>query len=331
MEYNYVVFGHEWDLYKLSYSDLLKLSNARYIGGLWDDDNKIRSILKHVLFSRKIPQCVYLPFLGIWNTTFFKNPFNDNKPICFVFFNIWLEPISFGLLTYLRKNYPRSKFVLFSQDLVEKIYIGHQKHPIDIIETKKLFDLWISFDRQDCKKYGLLYHPLVFSSFHGKLEDYPNKDIYFLGAAKNRLAEIIKTFEKCWENNLNTDFYLIGVESKDQVYKNKIHYIKSMSYAENLQHVLHCNCELEIMQAGGYGYTQRMCEVISLDKKLITNNPIVHEAPFYNPNYIFQIKSAKDITPEICEKIKKHEPVDYHYKENLSPVELLQFIEKHLS
>lgn len=121
------------------------------------------------------------------------------------------------------------------------------------------------------------------------------------------------------------------MDKNEQVYKDLIHYPISMSYQDNLQHVLHCNCELEIMQAGGFGYTQRMCEVIAFDKKLITNNPTVHEAPFYNSDYIFQIEKPTDITKEMCEKIKKRDIVDYHYKEKLSPIELLEFIEKKLT
>lgn len=113
----------------------------------------------------------------------------------------------------------------------------------------------------------------------------------FLGKSKNRLAEIIGCFEQLWRYNVDTDLWLVGVKPEEQVYKDKIHYVSSMAYLENLQHVLHCNCELEIMQAGGFGYTQRMCEVISLDKKLITNNRTVHEAPFYNSDYIFQIEN----------------------------------------
>ena len=33
----------------------------------------------------------------------------------------------------------------------------------------------------------------------------------------------------------------------------------------------------------------------------------------------------------MCEKIKKRDIVDYHYKEKLSPIELLEFIEKKLT
>lgn len=328
MEYNYVVFGHEWDLYRQSYSDLVTIDNARYIAGMWDSPNPLLKALRHIHLSREIQKKIPLPFRSIWNPTFFKDNFKNHKPICFVFFIIWLEQIPSGLITYLRWKYKDSKFVLFSQDLVEQIRVKNQ--PIDVEKVKKEFDLWISFDQSDCNKYNLTYHPLVFSSYHGHIRSMPSFDVYFLGAVKNRYQEILKCIEKLWEYGVTTDINLVGVNSAEQKYKDKIHYIDNMQYLDNLQHVLHCNCELEIMQAGGFGYTQRMCEVISLDKKLITNNPMVHEAPFYNPDYIFQIEKPSDITKEMCEKIKKKEKVDYHYKEKLSPIELLEFIDNKL-
>ena len=181
------------------------------------------------------------------------------------------------------------------------------------------------------RQYGFVYHPLVFSCYRGVIDDMSNSDVYFLGQPKNRLKEIISCLEQLWKNDIKTDVHLIWVDTKEQVYQDKISYHDNViPYQTNLQHFIHANCALELMQHGGVGYTQRMCEAIAFDKKIITNNALVHKAPFYNPNFIYQIKSAADITPEICQRIKKVEPVDYHYKEQISPLELLQFIEDKL-
>lgn len=329
MRYKFIIVGSSWDLYKQSYSDLYDKDFAEYICEPPQNIQGIDRIIYNIQHNPHIYNRINLPFKERWFKYYFQESSNVDN-LCFVFFGRNLLDDYQGYQQYLKKLYPEAKFVLFFQDL---FYMHHDRknNGLNLSEIEAQFDLILSFDQNDCKKYGFTYHPLVFSSFHGQLKEMPFFDVYFLGKAKNRLFEIVACFEKLWDCGVSTDIYLVGVDEKKQVYKDKIHYINNMSYPENLQHVLHCNCELEIMQAGGHGYTQRMCEVISLDKKLITNNPIVHEAPFYNPDYIFQIKSAEDITSEMCEKIKKHEPVDYHYKENLSPVELLQFIEKHLS
>lgn len=329
----FVIFGSEWDLYKQSFSDIFGKGNVSYICGPSKSISYIDKVLYRFQHEKHLYRRYILPIKKHWFPCYIRDV-SDNLPhdgenIVFIFQRKWLVDEYQGFVSFLKEKYPKAKFVLFLCDLFSTIQSkGGKRMTID--EIKNLFDLIISFDQNDCKRYGFIYHPLVFSSYHGVIKNMPQTDVYFLGKAKNRLPEIIGCFEQLWKYNVKTDLWLVGVKPEEQVYKDKIHYVSSMSYLENLQHVLHCNCELEIMQAGGFGYTQRMCEVISLDKKLITNNPTVHEAPFYNPDYIFQIEKPSDITKEMCEKIKKRESVDYHYKEKLSPIEFLEFIEEKL-
>ena len=266
------------------------------------------------------------PKPDFWYPSYFVNDFDNNNELVFVFDTEWVHGEFANYVSFLKQNNPEAKFVLICTDLWQTLGVN------GLNGTKANFDLVLSFDQNDCKKYGFTYHPLVFSPFQGKIEDMPNYDVFFLGQSKNRLPEILACLEKLWENEVTTDVYLIWVDPKDQVYKDRITYVNEViPYKTNLQHFLHANCALEIMQHGGVGYTQRMCEAIAFDKKIITNNKLIHEAPFYNPSYIFQFNSAADITPGLCQWIKRVERVDYHYKEQISPIELLQFIENKLS
>lgn len=336
MRREYVIFWSDWDLYKQSFSDIISLDNVQYI------DHPL-SYLKG--FNRRLYDFVHCEHTGLLKKIIYKilkklipedywlKFYINSKKIkknngVFVFSRGWLLSHE-GLLPYLKQHYPNAKYVLFLCDLFAFYGTGVKK--LDINSIRRDFDLVLSFDQEDCKKYGFTYHPLVFSSYRGKLKDMPIYDIYFLGQSKNRYKELILCFEKFWEYGLTTDICLVGVKSEEQIHKDKIQYSDAfIPYEENLQRTLHAKCELEIMQKGGTGYTQRMSEVIALDKKIVTNNPLIHEAPFYNPEYIFQIKNAGDITKEMCEKIKRDEKVDYNYKEKISPIELLGFIEKRL-
>lgn len=333
MKYNYVIFSSSWDLYQQSYSDLKTVNYAQYISDPSKNINK--GLDKWIYKFLRNPHVYYrikFPWPEHWYPYYYKDDFRDSgclgENLVFVFTRGWLVDEFMNYPSYLKEKYPKAKFVLFLQDLFKMVKGKDRAANIDKVRND--FDLILSFDQNDCQEYGFTYHPLVFSSYHGTIEDMPSSDVYFLGKAKNRLTEIINCFERLWEYNVDTDIWLVGVKSENQVYKDRIHYVSSMPYLDNLQHVLHCNCELEIMQAGGFGYTQRMCEAISLDKKILTNNPTVHKAPFYNPDYIFQIGNPSDITKDMCDKIKKKEIVDYHYKEKLSPIELLEFIENKL-
>lgn len=333
MKNNYVIFWRNWDLYEQSFLDLKGKQYARFIN---NPTYYMHGIKKHVYEVQhrhpRVNKKLEKIFGGLWikpdywYPLYFENDFDNNNELVFVFDTEWAQGEFANYVPFLRKKYSEAKFVLVCTDLWRTLGVS------DINWTNKNFDLVLSFDQNDCKKYGFTYHPLVFSPFQRKIEDKPNYDVFFLGQSKNRLPEILACLEKLWENEVSTDVHLIWVDPKDQVYKDRITYVNEViPYKTNLQHFLHANCALEIMQHGGVGYTQRMCEAIVFDKKIITNNKLIHEAPFYNPSYIFQINSAADITPELCQKIKRVEHVDYHYKEQISPIELLQFIENKLS
>lgn len=322
--YNFVIFGSTWDLYKISYSDVIGLSNVKYVSSPYVYRQPILKFLFRLHWTPKINKYMRIPFKSVWNSGYYKDDFKNKNSICFVFFYPWCVYQKYGLLKYLRKKYPNSKMVCFFQDLIDL------QSNLDINKVKAAFDLVLSFDHAESKKYRLLYHQLVFSCFPvEKSLSISYSDIYFLGKAKNRLDEIIKTYKYLKAQNLRCDFYLVGVELDKQVYYDEIHYINGMPYIENLQHIISSRCLLEIMQHGGYGYTQRMCEAIAYDKKILTNNVEVKNAPFYNEKYVSVFKNEKDI--DVSFLIDKfNDKANYNYKEKISPKELLSFIEEKL-
>ncbi len=332
MKNNYVIFWSDWDLYKQSFSDIMDKPYTRYITSpmtymsSWkrflykQEHSRLRNIRR---MARLMGNFKNDP--AFWYPTFYKNDFENERELVFVFNHTWVHGELANYAVFLKQQYPQAHLVLVLFDLCQK------NGGLDVSWAKSVFDLILSFDQNECEKYGFLYHPLIFSKYQGEMDDLPSYDVCFFGQPKDRLSEIIACLEKLWENDVTTDVHLIRVPLEEQVYKDRIVYESDMVlYKTNLQHFLHSNCALELMQHGGVGYTQRMCEAVALDKKIITNNSRIHEAPFYNPHYIFQIKDATDITTELCQHIKCVEPVDYHYKEKMSPIELLKFIENNL-
>ncbi len=313
-KYYYVIFGSGWDLYKQSYSDLNMIDDAIYISDEIIRKNPIRRI--HL---GKVNNYVNMPFKGFWNKYFFRNPFPNDRNLCFIFFRNWLElDKQVGFISYLKQLYPDAKLVFFLQDLFK-----NYNYPIEI------FDLVLSFDQGDCEKYGFIYHPLVFSEYSGE-QDLPNSDVYFLGQAKDRLEEILSVYEYLKRKGLKCDFHITNVLPEKQRYTDEIDYNSKFTYEKNLQHVLHSKCVLEIMQHGGLGMTQRAVEIVGLDKMLLTNNARIKEAPFYNSEFICQFSSLSDINDSFIEKIKMGVRAKYDYKKNISPLNLLDFIEERL-
>lgn len=323
MKYYYVVLGSEWDLYKISYSDINVSQNGMYVAGLSSIlGNKTTKYLNSVLIRiTGIPIARYIlkPLLRKLKSIEF--------PICFILFGNWVEyEVSIKFLDYLKNLFPDSRYVWFMQDLVDT----HPRIKSRINQLIQKFNLVLSFDYSDSKNYDLVYHPLVFSSVENFHNEFPDSDIYFLGKAKNRLPEIIRTYEYLKNKGLKLDFYIVGVPEGQHVYPKEIHYIEGMSYIDNLKHIKRCKCALEIMQKGGSGYTQRVCEVLYFNKKIITNNKYLKEAPFYDESNMYVVDESFNIDDTFISKIKDSQLIDYKYKEQLSPLRLLEYIDSKL-
>lgn len=321
MEYNFVIFASDFHCYETSYGDIIGLDNVRYFNNHIPKRCYIVRLLYKIHHSKKINKHIKLPLKSIWFHSYFKNDFIRKKPICFIFSSNWFFIVNLGFVEYLKKKFPDSKFVVFFQDLIDF------KSNLDINVYKKKFDFLISFDHREASKYNIAYSPLVNSKskldLSSSLKEF---DVYFLGAAKNRFAEILSVYKILKAKNLNCDFYITGVPKEKQKYSHDIHYIDKMPYDENLKHLLKSKSVLEIMQKGGHGYTQRMVEAITYDKKIITNNPEVRNAPFYNPSNILAFENIEDISSNDLFFENFSREANHNYKDKISPLKLLELI-----
>lgn len=324
-KYNYIILGSDWDLYKFSYSDLNCLSNVVYLPGPKVLKSSLLDKVRRVHFNVKLNSWISLPCKKYWNKFYLSKFFSDNKPLCFIVFNNWIA-METGFIEFIKSCYPQAKIVWMCQDLISTEKYRYSRRPFDIKKISSNVDLALSFDYGDCERYSMIHYPLVFSSFHDRINQACSCDIYFLGKAKERLTEIVKIYDLCEGLGLICDFNVVGVEANSQIQRAGIHYIHGMSYSENLQHIAHSKCLLEVMQKNGRGYTQRACEAVCLDKLLITNNKDIANAPFYNSSYI-SIFDQDRVDVAFLENIRKNKEIDYNYKENMSPINLLRFIE----
>ena len=318
MKYNYVILGSEADFYMASYADLFNCSYAKYLWRRIDTDSPIITFLYRVHMSPITNKFIELPMKSIWNRWIFREKFNNDNPICFIFFAGRNKEINNGAIYYLRSTYKNCKMVLFYQDLVKKSALPQ------IEKIRNQFDLILSFDQLDVKKYNLLYYPLVYSKTDIKKSDIPKSDIYFVGKAKDRLEDIREVYSRLKDSGLKCDFHITGVSPED-VREDGIVYNMPVSYEENLQRIKASKCMLEIMQKGGHGYTLRYCEAIMYDKKIITNNPEIKEAPFYSEQRIQVFENPHEITSDFV--LEGEGKVDYGYKDKLSPKRLLDFLD----
>lgn len=334
-KYNYVIFGSSQENFLYSFKDINKLDNAVYICDVqallgW----KYSFFTAHM--SKKANRFFRLPLKSLWNHSLFnENPFNDDRPICFIFFRNWHNLVSYaGFGNYLKRKFKDSKTVLFLQDILAKSRDMYTNKKYDIEKIKKLYDCILSYDQTDCKNYGLIYHPTVFSVPDlPSPNNFPEMDVYFLGLAKNRFSLLANIYEELTRAGLKCDFFISGVPEDRKIKRDGIHYISHMSYTENLQRIEKTKCILELMQEGAQGYTFRLWESIVMNKKLLSNNKSLVDSPFNNENYIRIFNSCESNIAQISNWIQNNQNVKYNNDiiKRISPQNLLLFIDNILS
>ena len=324
-KYNFVIFGSNDDFYRAAYFDLMNLDYVRYIGASMQCRCKLINAIFRLHTSPKVNKHIRLPFKNIYNRFYFRNDFARDYPICFLFFGYLRGKIlDWGYYRYIKKYYPNAKLVCFFQDLVSS------NTNLILDKFRKYFDLILSFDHEDAEKYELIYYPLVYSKgCPFRLSDnYSKSDVFFAGKAKNRLNEIISTYEKLSEAGLNCDFHVIDAIG-EKPYSKQIDYCSLMPYDAYLGRLKATHCVLELMQHGGHGYTLRTNEAIVYRKKLLSNNPELLKAPFYHPSYILVFNNPDEIDTRFIKA--QIDSINYAYAEQLSPLALLSFIENKLT
>ena len=325
--YNYVIFGAE-GYYNVGYADLQSCPNVLYLNHYMQTvRNPLMRILMRLTFSQKINRIIRYPFSRFTFRHLLNLPFTDDKPLCFLYFgNVYwctaflAKPPYFD---YLKQRYPNAKFGMYLQDIVAR-----NPH-LDMQRIKEQFDFVLSYDKGDCAKYDLIYHPTPYSAYAVPQDDrIAESDVYFCGNGKQRYPLIHALYEQCTAKGLRCDFYISSVPAEEQIHEG-IHYNQPLSYIENLQHVLKTKCIVEIMQSDADGFTPRVWESMFYNKHLLTTNAAIPSSPYYRPGFMH-------LADQDIDNIKQWintpvAPIDDALQEALSPKQLIRHIESLLS
>lgn len=316
-EYNFIIAGGE-GFYSVAYSDLKRCDNVRYFENYIDGIlSPLMRILVKLCFNLKINRYIKTPFKHIAYKKIYPAQFSTDRPLCFIFFGTQFAVINTDYLEYLKVQYPSAKFVLYMQDIVSSLPY------YDILNYKKRFDLILSYDCNDCKKYGLQYYSTPFSYVApDKFIKREPIDVYFCGSAKTRYPEILRVYQACKEQGLKCKFFITGVPEADRIKSEEIIYDRRISYLDNLSYIYASKCIVEIMQANAVGFTPRLWEALFYNKHLLTNNVNIITSNYYNASQIHLIDKDK-ITMDYVDNIVK---TDKKILLKKSPLNLIKYI-----
>lgn len=326
--YNYIFFNNYDDKFKIDINkyyticiqDLYRSPQINIVNYPLDYMPKWVRYIFGIHNSEKIAKIIKLPFKKLWYPFYFRNRFDDLKPLCFI---ISQRSLDLSYLNYLKRKYPSCKIVLIHRDLIKVC-----KRIAPELPFNPVFDLEMTYDQGEGIKYGLP----TFVEFESKIgivePTEPESDVFFAGKAKDRLPLLLAAHKVFTDAGLKVFFFITGVSAEYRKPLPGIVYSDSpMTYREMLEHTVNARCLLDINQEGAVGYTSRFLEAVMYGRRLITNNPSIRASKFFSSGYIQIVDKIEEIDPSFVSDEWK---VDYHYNDEFSPFSLIDRIEEEL-
>ena len=322
-KYNYVfLFAASDYIHILLGEEVIQHPQVRVYQYAFDAPAYIQKVF-HYHTAYKINHLVNLPLKSIWFKRMYNQDFENNLPICFVYVGGNMVRYDGGFTSYIKKKNPKNKVVMLHLDLISK------KIDYDYNLIWRKVDLAVTYDLKEARQYKIHYFDEnVYSKFiddDGSTEI--EQDIYFLGAAKDRLCQLIDINRFLTKNGITTKFLITGVSEKDRVFFSGIKYIDGISYKENLQNVIRSKCILEVIQKGSTNITLRAREAIAYHRRLLTNCSACKEEN-YNAGQLQIFSDINNIDVDFIRKEYRWD--DYYPKVDLNPMRRIQDIEHQL-
>lgn len=302
------------------FAELYKTNNVIILDGRTKEPKNIVSrVLRKIHLSRKINSIVQLPFKRIWARTplTFKQPI-ENEEYCVLFIDNIPQFIDFSLLNLAREKYG-IKIVLFLLN------------PVGLFEATTYnlsnfkFDKVFSYDHNDVKKYGFSYLNIPYSMAsdrHLEIE----YDLYAVFWDKGRLSLFHDIFDRAKKRGITVRARITGVPNERQFGGESIVYAGA-DYDGIIEETKKANCILDMLSPGHAMVSTRYYEAVCYNIKLLTNNLLIKELPFYDPRYIQIFDKPEDIN---WEWVRERSEVSFNYDGSFSPLKMLETIETEL-
>lgn len=325
---NYVIFNDGFkDLSRLFFLEVESSKNVKVIRRNSIYNFSLLNFICKAHLSHRMNNRFALPFKKIWYKKILDLNFEKDNTICFILTADWYYP---DLLNYIKHKYPNSKFVFYFSDTVDSKL--KKISYMNINQMKKEFDLILSYNMDDVKKYNFKYTSIPYSfvpnEWREEFQAFEEVDVLFIGAARNRREEIETAHKRLSNANFKCFFYIVDKSySSHQVKDGIIYSPHALPFKEFMARTMASKCILEILDKGTKGSTLRFWDAIMYNKKLITNYPYVDKTKFYNPNFIHYYNSPENIEISFLEE---NHNVNYNYNGENSPETFLKLINSYL-
>lgn len=277
-------------------------------------------------FNPRINSHLWLRGKSIWNGHYSLSSykFDENEQYVAIFMNGTIRLYySIDYFRQFKKEHPNVKTAMVLYDS------SSNQSAKRCFALASVFDIVLSFDSEDCKKYGFKWFNSTLSMPRGLSHDDNYKSsAFFVGVGGERLDLLHSIFYTIVSSIENTKFIINGVKRSQQVLEKVVEYNHTISYPESQKYAFNTDCIVEVIKPNQTGMTLRTCEAIMFNKKLLTNNSDIRKLPFYDERYMSVFSCADDIDLSFLSRNIK---VDYKYNGYFSPYEILNIIKTSVS
>ena len=202
------------------------------------------------------------------------------------------------LLKYLRRHNQKAHILYWLRNtlFLERYGTGITSKNIDSflkLQDELNFRI-ISFDKGDCKQYGLLYAPQCILNVDWADFDQANydlkQDIFWVGKDKGRIEELLYLKKQFEQLGLSCMFRILPQKKKQ--YSKEVRPLlldRELPYSQIIKMDLQSKAILDIVVKKQMGLTYRAVEAMRLRKKLITTFKEIQNYDFYRRENIFII------------------------------------------
>ncbi|MDR6428131.1 MULTISPECIES: hypothetical protein [Variovorax] len=215
------------------------------------------------------------------------------------------ESLSVESIKYLRKVFPDAIFRLYFWD-------GYKNMPSSSFAKVDYFDVALSFDPVDVKNDSRLkYRPLFFiRDYQNDRPVTPDIDLLFVGTAHTDRYKIVKKIDESLAGS-GVNFHKVLYCPSRIIYwarrvfdpsfwsvKKDDFIFKPISHKELSGLMSRAGAILDIERTAQTGFTMRTLEILGSARKLITTNPSVLGASFYDPKNVLAIDRKNPAIPK---------------------------------
>lgn len=233
-----------------------------------------------------------------------------------------LNPDTFDLSTLQQIRKYSDRLITYLYDSLDRIPVDQNK--------LNLFDKIFSFDSIDTQRYGFekltnyIYLPHVSCNIQN-----PETDLFYITSYDQKRVAFIKLLTKrLLELQLRFQIMVIGKKSWKHQFKNlfmaipeNLHIVfsaKKVSHKKLPEYYKNSRVLLDLTRENQYGLSFRIFEAMAMEKKIITDNKMIRNYDFYNPNNILVLnETCSNLSLSFFESPYEKIPKDVYLKYTL--------------